>query len=138
MFLSLLLLGCAPSPDAPADAAPADWFYADQGDAIAWDTVDYEAGDVRFRTVGPGLLSGPVEAPWVGALSCGSATRLTLEFEAGELVDTHSFPANDCVAGIADRLDWSGLVLDGAPVSTTRRALVVLDVPGEEVAWSSS
>jgi hypothetical protein len=130
-----LLAACASASDSPA---PSDWFYADQGHTIDWSSVHFDGPDVVFHTVGDGLLSGPVYAPWVGSLTCGTPTRLTLAFEDDLLADITSVPYDPCVESIAARMDWGSLDLDGLPLYSVRRALVVLDVPGEEGAWSSS
>ena len=135
-MLTLLLLACAPSDPG---AAPTNWFYADQGDAIDWQSVAYDTnGNVIFRTAGAGLRSGPVDAPWTGALGCEAAARLTVAFVDGEIDQITTAPDNPCVADVADRIDWSALDLDGIRLDATHHALVVLDVPGEEVTWASS
>lgn len=137
-MFAFLLVACATTPELEAPA-PTDWFYADQGEAIDWASIDYDAhGNLIFRTMGPGLQSGPINAPWAGNLACGAGTRLTLSFADSELVGIATAPGNPCVAEIVARIDWTALDLDGISLYQMQRALVVLDVPGEEVAWSSS
>ncbi|MFZ5481091.1 MAG: hypothetical protein ACOZNI_30295 [Myxococcota bacterium] len=117
--------------------APADWFYADRDDAIVWSSVAFDGGDVTFRTVGDGLLSGPVDAALALDLACGDATRVTLAYVDGVLVDVVTFPENRCVAAAARAAEWD-LAFDGVPLAATAHALVVLDVPASEDACSRS
>lgn len=135
-MLAFLLLACAPLD---SGAAPTNWFYADQGEAIDWPSVAYDReGNVVFRTAGAGLRSGPVDAPWTAALACETGARLTVAFVDGEIDRVNTVPENPCLAEVASRIDWTALDLDGTPLDGMHHALVVLDVPGEEVTWSSS
>lgn len=138
--LFALLSGCTSVPTAsatvaePPSVAPGDWFYADRGGAVDWESVRFAGADVVFRTVGEGLRSGPVRgASW---LACGEATRATLRFVEGVLHEVHTSPEVPCVEAAARALDFTGLHLDGAPIEDAAGALVVYDVPAE-VACSS-
>ncbi len=134
--LLLVLAACSNPPTAAASASPApgDWFYA--GDAIDPSSIRFEGADVVFRTVGGGLRSGPVGG--ADQLACGTATRATLSFEAGALVDVYTAPAAPCVEAAARAMDWSGLSLDGVSLGDAGRALVVYDVAAEATCSSCS
>lgn len=135
--LFLALFACSTTPAAhAASPAPGDWFYADAGDAIDWSSVRHVGADVVFRTIGPGLRSGPVRG--AGWLACGAPTRATLAFEDGVLVDVHTVPETPCVEAGARAADWSSLPLDGLPLGEAVHALVVYDVPAEATCSSCS
>jgi hypothetical protein len=106
--------------------APSDWIFA--GDAIDRSSISFRGPDVVFRTVGDDLLSGPAEGADAGALACGDATRVTLAYVAGVLVDVITVPENACVATAARATDWA-LSVEGVPLSELSFALVVLEVP---------
>ncbi|MDP2311480.1 MAG: hypothetical protein Q8P41_01130 [Pseudomonadota bacterium] len=132
-FLSLLL-ACA--TQAASSPAPGDWFYADRGDAIDWSSIRFDGADVVFRTIGEGLESGPVQG--AALLACGTATRATLAFAEGVLVDVVTVPALPCVEAAAQAIDWAELQLDGEPLGERVHALVVYDVPAEASCSSCS
>lgn len=115
--------------------APANWFWADDGLAIDWESLSFDDGDPVFRTDAGSLRSGPVEGGEV--LACGEPTRATLLFEDGALRDVHTFPVSPCVEDAAWARAWSGLRLEGVPVADVVHAVVVYDVP-EEAACSSN
>ncbi len=136
MLTFLLLVACATQSSSPA---PGDWFYADTADgggAIDWASIRFVGADVVFRTLGAGLVSGPVAGAEL--LACGEATRATLAFEEGALVEVVTVPVSSCVEAAAQAMDWSALLLDGHGLDERVHTLVVYDVPAEAPCTSCS
>jgi hypothetical protein len=139
-MLSLLatLFACSLSTNASASEslAPTNWFYADDGEAIDWSSVRIRGGDVTFRTQAPGLRTGRTDG--AALLACGAATRATLLFEEGVLVDVFTAPSAPCVEAAARKRDWGALRLEDQPLRDAVHAVVVYDVPAEATCSSCS
>lgn len=143
MFLSLLLLACAPTSESNPVAElapPAPWYYADfDGGSIDLPSMHLVGREVAFRTVGSGLRSGALAeaAEAADALTCPgreTITRLVVTFEEGRLRDTLSVPRDPCVEGAAwaRTADLASLIVDGGRVGDAAVAVLVLDIPADE------